>query len=150
MQPKQLEEQASPLNLNHIQSVFALSTQASWGVCTRRSWAPRQETGKVVDSPFLICTSTSSTGNLWGESPRGSATGLLNLSISAFRVSPLCKGQTPHREEIFSYVKSISKMTDHQEQGNILNVLNLKKQFKCSTSGQTNCHGCTMEYQPLK
>ena len=25
-QPKQLEEQASPLNLNHIQSVFALST----------------------------------------------------------------------------------------------------------------------------
>lgn len=68
MQPKQLEEQASPSNLNHIQSVFALLTWASWGVCTPRTWAPRQETRKVVDSTFLIYTSTSSTGKLWGRS----------------------------------------------------------------------------------
>lgn len=68
MQPKQLEEQGSPLNLNHIQSVFTLLTLASWGVCTPRTWAPGQETRKVVDSTFLICISTSSTGNLWGRS----------------------------------------------------------------------------------
>lgn len=68
MQFKQLEEQGSPLNLNHIQSVFTLLTLASWGVCTPRTWAPGQETRKVVDSTFLICISISSTGNLWGRS----------------------------------------------------------------------------------
>lgn len=68
MQPKQLEKQESPLNLNHIQSVFTVLTWASWGVCTPKTWAPGQETRKVVDSTVLICTSTPSTADLWGRS----------------------------------------------------------------------------------
>lgn len=70
MQPKKLEGQGSPLNLNHIQSVFALLTWASWGVCM--PWGePGQETRKVVDSTFLICTPASSMGNLGAGGPWG-------------------------------------------------------------------------------